>query len=258
MYAPVMKTRATILLVLLAVGAGCSSASNGATSDGGSSGNDGGTTPAPALSCGGILDCIGLCAAADQGCADACLAKGSPDGQAKVTALANCIQANSCSDVACLQTSCSAELTACVDASGGGSAPIQGGGAPATGSLPAELQGEWITTNLLYNFNADGSTTRVTDVNSSGCDSTGNESGVGVASGDQLTVYFTSGTIMICGAAPTQPYTPNQEAFTWSIDLEPGVQGATDTVLKLRQNTCQYTDQDSIDLYCTDKLTLKQ
>jgi hypothetical protein len=255
------KTSLAVGVMMMWALAGCSSsgttgksnaAATGADGGAGSSGAPGaapGSSAAPALACGAIVDCIDACGDTDQACADACVAKGSPDGQAKVTSLAQCIDEAGCKDVDCVTSSCSPEVTACLGASGGGGAPIPSGGAPATGSIPADLQGEWMTGSLLYNFKPDGTVDRVNSVNTAGCQSSSIESGVAVANGDALSIYFTTGKFKICGSPSTDPYHAKQEDFTWSFESS-----SAGPVLVLAAHTCQYDDPSSIGLYCTDKL----
>src|SRR5512140_2038270 len=70
------------------------------TTDGGDAGTAPSATPAP-LTCLDVLKCIGACPASDHACPDACNAKGSPDAQADVIAIATCIDKNACQDATC-------------------------------------------------------------------------------------------------------------------------------------------------------------
>jgi hypothetical protein len=251
-----MATTARALFAVCMLLAGCNVVSTsssaggdggGAPTDGGASTTaDGGAGGATASTCAGILDCAGKCAANDTACADACLAAGSPAGKDAVVNLSNCNTQNACTDSACLQSKCTKELQACLQSGTSGGQPLDGS-APTTGSVPAELVGQWHGFGILYEFLADGSTTRTTSVSTGGCASTGFEKGTSVVSGSTLTIYFTSGTFSVCNSPSTDPYTPTVEPFTYRVQtVDVGI------ILKLSRQDCKYTDQPSIDLYCTD------
>ncbi|MEO6419132.1 MAG: hypothetical protein ABIP39_06985, partial [Polyangiaceae bacterium] len=185
-------------------------------------------------------------------CPDACVDKGSADAKAKATDLATCMDKAGCTDVECVKTQCAPEISACLDPSSGGM-PIPSGGAPATGSFPAELQGQWLTSSLLYDFKPDGTVDRVNDVTTGGCHSTSNESGVGTVSGNTVSVFFTTGAFKICGSSSGDPYTAKREDFTYKIEKGTGPSG--EDMIELVKANCMYTDETSIAINCTDRLS---
>jgi hypothetical protein len=246
-----MSTNLRPLLASLLLLTACSSSStSNNASDGGAAGGDGGGTAgavgAGALTCGAIFDCISKCAADDSTCVNTCFAAGTPDAQTAVNNVATCYQNHSCADSTCLQTNCTTEMQACVATAAGGAGQPLTGAAP-TGNIPQELVGEWIGSETLYDFKADGTVARSSNVTDSSCQTSSVEDGTAVASGTTLTMYFTTGIFKICGTTSTDPYKPVTDTFTYRIDN-------TDvgTALRLAQQNCSYTDQSDIDFYCTN------
>lgn len=248
-----MTVTAQTLVALCMLVTGCTAVTTGSTPDGGAGGGgasvDGGagTGAGGALSCVGILDCAGRCADTDTACPDACVARATPTGKDAVVALSTCNTQNSCADSACLQAKCATELQACLQSGTGGGQPLPDGTAPTTGSVPAELVGQWYSYGVLYEFTADGSASRSTNVSTGGCNSTSLEKGTAVVSGTTLTIYFTSGIFKLCGGSSHDPYKPTVEPFTYLVET-----GSAGLVLRLAKQNCQYTDPSSIGLYCTD------
>src|SRR6476661_1814507 len=130
-----MKTAVSMMAVWAALVGGCTAQSTG---NGAGPGDD--SAAAGGLSCSAIVDCATKCKDGDDACIDACISKGTPDGQAKAQALKTCIETNACADSSCLQSKCSAALTACVQATSA-SKGSSGGAAPAQGSVPSDLVG---------------------------------------------------------------------------------------------------------------------
>jgi len=221
----IMKTMAMMAMWALLLG-GCTAASNNA---GTSSGAATQGNAAPGVSCKEILDCVGACANNDDACVDACIAKGSPDAQAKATELKSCIAKNACNDNTCLQAKCSRELTTCAQDTG--SAP-----AAAKGSVPSDLVGSWDHNGTLIAFRADGAVHRQ-EAPYNGC-SQGYEDGVAVASGTSLTLSFTSGAILICGNPSGEAYKPVEEHYTYVIEAHPDGANGPYTVLTLTNTDC--------------------
>ena len=248
-----MTTTARTLIALCMLVTGCTtvtttSTPGGGAGDGGTSADGGvGTGAGGALNCVGILDCASTCADTDTACADKCVARGTPTGKDAVVALSNCNTQNSCTDSACLQAKCATELQACLQSGTGGGQPLPDGAAPVTGNVPPELVGQWYSYGILFEFLADGSASRSNNVSTGGCNSTSLEKGTAVVSGTTLTIYFTSGLFKICGSTSHDPYTPTVEAFTYRVETT-----SVGVVLRLAKQSCQYTDQPSINLYCTD------
>ncbi len=250
-----MDLHANALIAAILCVTGCTTATTtsatggdgGAPTDGATAGGDGGAAGASgALTCGAILDCLGACASSDAACPDACVAKGSPPAKDAVTKLATCSNTNACADAPCLQSKCSAELQACVASASTGGTPLDSGVAPA-GNVPAELVGKWYSYGVLFEFGADGSASRSTNVSTGGCTSTSLEKGTAVVAGTTLTTYFTSGIIKLCGSSSGDPYQPTTTSYTYRVEtVDVGI------VLRLSKQNCQYTDQASIDFYCTD------
>jgi hypothetical protein len=247
-----MTVATQTLVALCMFVTGCTAVTTGSGPDGGAGGTgasvDGGagTAAGGALNCVGILDCASSCADADTACADQCLARAKPTGKDAVVALSTCNTQNACADSACLQAKCASELQACLQSDTGGQ-PLPDGTAPATGSVPAELVGQWYSFGVLYEFLADGSASRSSNVSTGGCNSTSLEKGTAVVSGTTLTIYFTSGIFKLCGGSSHDPYKPTVEPFTYRVETS-----SVGVVLRLAKQDCQYTDPSSIGLYCTD------
>jgi hypothetical protein len=245
-----MSSHLRPLLACILLTACTSSSPSSTAGDGGASGDGSGGTAGPvgagALSCGAIFDCISKCAPNDSACVNACLADGTSDAQTAVNNVASCYQAHSCADSTCLQTNCAAEMQACLATAAGGTGQPLTGAAP-TGNIPADLVGEWIGSETLYDFKADGTVARSSSVTDSSCVTQSDEDGTAVASGSTVTMYFTTGIFKICGTTSTDPYKPVTDTFTYRID-------STDVGLALRltQQNCSYTAQSDIDFYCTN------
>jgi hypothetical protein len=226
------KTKIVMMVMCVALSAGCTVPTTGT--------NATGVQKSDGVSCSVIADCAGKCADGDNACIDACIAKGTPDAQAKAGALKKCIDANACADSACMQSKCSSEVNACA-----AQAPSSSGGAPATGSVPADLVGTWQDMTTLYEIKADGTLHRATNVTTGTCHTSGLEAGVANASGDSLTLSFTSGQILVCDKDNGQPYQPAQEEYTWSVETRDGVQGQYQALTLTKKNCndgyCSYS-----------------
>ena len=187
----------------------------GAGGAGGAAGGSGaGATGAKTLlSCVGLIDCLGQCAEGDTSCEDQCLSQGSPEGDAELQAIVDCINANGCADDACLLDMCKSELSACMGATVG--EPIQN--PPATGSVPAEFVGDWMDSEYYYTFDASGAVHRVTSSKLGTCTSTVDELGTASADSSTLTLYFTSGSTVLCNKSSDEPYTAVQEQYAYTI-----------------------------------------
>jgi hypothetical protein len=151
--------------------AGDAASGAGATpSDGGSPGSEpltagaggGGTNTQPGGgdvgdACGAIVVCVQECP--DDACFEACFDRGSSTAQQLFDELLDCLDLYGCDDPNCLQLNCAAEADACTSDRQTGS--TSNGGAPGSGegTLPADLIGEWATSDgsTTYRFEADGS-----------------------------------------------------------------------------------------------------
>jgi hypothetical protein len=203
-----------------------------------------------ALSCGAILDCIVACPDTDQACPDACGDKGTAPAKDAVVALATCVNANSCSDSACVQQKCTPELETCVKTGGSMGAPIQG--TPPQGSVPSDLVGKWYSFGVLYEFSAQGTMRRDRRISTGGCVTKSGESGSAVVDGSALTLYFTSGVFDFCGKSSKDPYQATAETYTYKVETS-----GTSRVLRLIKSPCEYTEQALIDARCTDGFDYK-
>lgn len=238
-----MRIRIGAVALVGAFTFGCSSSTSGA-SPGGTGTSGGGTASGSALTCTGILECASKCADGDQPCEDACVAKGSPDAKAAVEDIVTCSTQNSCADEACFKANCSKELAACVKPPTG--QPLTGELPP--GNVPSDLVGQWYSFGELWDFKADGSVIHGANVKTSGCNTSSNESGTAVASGEALSVYFKSGGVSLCGGSQMDPYAPNVTEFTYKISE--GVNGPG-SKLSLTDKTCLAKPGGS-DFYCTN------
>lgn len=223
-----MTKNILLALTMLAIGAGCTASSTGANNAAatGGSANDAGTTQsAPGgLGCNDILACVAKCSADDKACADACIAKGSPDGKGKANALGQCIEKNQCADSSCVKASCNSELTACVN-----SKTATSGAPAAQGSLPAELVGRWFGRTEGYELHADGTIIHSIEVTTGTCHTKTLDTGVAVVNGSSMTVSLTSGSVVICDAP--KAYEPSTHEYTWSIETgKQGVDGPYDAL----------------------------
>lgn len=112
----------------------CSTQLSGCEGLSGGGGGGGGTTTGTAT-CGGVVDCLGTCAANDSACQQACLDGGSAAGQSQFTSLNDCLN-QYCATVSdaqfqtCANNYCASEISGC-DGLGGGT----GGGGTGGGTL---------------------------------------------------------------------------------------------------------------------------
>jgi hypothetical protein len=233
----------------------------GPTTGDGGVGVDSGAPRSGALSCLAVLQCAADCAASDTACPDACLAKGSTDGQTNATALAGCIGKEGCSDATCVQTKCASSLDTCVTSSTPPptGTPLQGSG-PA-GSVPSELVGSWARANYGQTtrvvLNADGTGSYQSGISSltAGCTSTSSttQAGNAVVGAGTITIYATDVTTTQkqCGAAmQSVKGTPARVDLTFT---HPDA-----TTLNIVDATCaaKYPDSpSSASLYCAEALT---
>jgi hypothetical protein len=220
---------------------GCSSTNRADTgADGGTSSPDSGTLTLPdggaivqkELACLAVLQCAVDCPETGAACRDACLARGTDDGQAKALALATCLNENNCQDSNCLDANCAPEYDACLTVPPPtGGKPIAGPAPP--GSVPAEWVGTWKHTTYTgadnFTFNADGTAQRKQVETSafSGCSNTVafEDSGTAVftAARDGFTFYITKSTqtSSACGQASTAPGTTG--AFDFTLEAIPAL-----------------------------------
>lgn len=229
---------AVSFFVALAAVPACSSTTNVAPgSDGGSSGGSSGGSADGGLADGGStapLTCLEIfqCAADCTGtaCEDACGERGSEDAKSAATGVVNCFQTNSCTDAACLQTKCTAELGACAaQATPTGGTPVTT--VPAGTAVDSTLAGTWHSfyepnqATRDWTFNADGTTTYY---NTGAYDMPGGckwgliteSTGTVVVEGDKVTYYQTGGTQQSsqCGQIKTEPAPQGAYAYRWSIE----------------------------------------
>ena len=87
--------------------------------------------PAGATSCASIFDCYARCQTLDEACVATCETGADATTVANTRELTGCVLDHACADAACMQSTCSAELSAC---SGGGATAAP---AVATGGVHA-------------------------------------------------------------------------------------------------------------------------
>lgn len=213
--------RLVLGLLLAAASVSTIACTQTATGAGPSASSSSGSTPPPSgttaadqpLTCIGILACAKDCT--DNACADACVAKGSPEGQASVTKLAQCYQDNQCQDGTCAQAKCKAELDACQTQSAPPPAGQPASGDAPAGNVPAALVGRWTYTspggtNTELDFNADG-TGRYAEIQQSEgtCTMTSilQYEGNVVADDASITIYGTNASLQqtSCGSKSSIP-----------------------------------------------------
>jgi hypothetical protein len=265
-----MKTPGRVAVVmLLFVGAAACTATENATPAGG----DGGTTPparAPDLNCLQIISCAVECPEGDEACIDACAAKGTPDGVAKVEAFAQCIDEQQCTDSACAEEKCADSIEACVTSSKASSTgtPLTGDAPP--GSVPSDLVGSWIgardgiTQHMVFEADGSGSWESSQTTQQSACASftstlrTGNV----VITDTQITFYATKVVEAVQRCAPPSEET-DQPATTETLQWHRPDNGDPNTMLVI-DGTCaaKYPGQENCDsigcpiaLYCTSRLS---
>ncbi len=233
----------------------------GPTGSSGGVGADGGADAQPtasgSLACVAVLQCIVDCPDADKACPDACLARGTPEGQTNAVAFVQCLAAEKCTDEACVLAKCKPSMEACVTSSAPKSTgqPLQGAAPP--GDVPAELVGVWSnndhgdTRRLTLNADGTGIWYRGLASNNSGCVQLNRltESGNAVVTADKITLYATDVKRLqeFC-ASQSIPSTgsPVTEVFQWVR------QDAT--TIKIVDASCaaKYPDSpSSASLYCS-------
>jgi hypothetical protein len=226
-----MTIRSLITLIACtATALACSAGGNGASSgtptgaDGGA--GDSGTTGGIAVaSCSQTVTCLGDCADNDAVCTKKCETKTSPRAEPLVTALFECANANSCTDSACVQSKCAAQLSAC-----NADTPVEPPPPPpGPGTLPASLVGKWSSVNSIsgaqYFFNANGTYEYILVYEASGnCVATKGFTafvdGNAAVAGNTLTLTPTKGHTdsKDCSDKVTRQLTsPKVRIFTWSI-----------------------------------------
>lgn len=213
-----------------------SSSSSGGT-DGGGTGSDAGAAAGSGgepLTCAGVVVCAADCPDSDPSCGDACLARGSSSAQKTAQAFADCLNANSCADEACVKGKCGSQLDACLNDTPAPSSP-----APAPGgqtALSGELVGTWsyVTSSggTLYTFKADGTYVQAFTYEATNCLALSkveiSKSGVVEATDSSLTITPTSATNTSydCSNTPTQkPVSLTPEAYQYAFGTnDSGVQ----------------------------------
>ena len=143
-------------------------------------------------------------------------------------------------DADCAKMACAAEITACLDDVDAKS----DAGAVTMGNIPAELVGDWATTDIHYHFDANGNYFEVGVLASHGTciaydhiDFT--DTGIASVSGNQLTTSATTSkqdTTDCYGTKTSKTYPGNTDVFTWSI------QGTTLTLVG-QTGTIEYQKQ---------------
>jgi hypothetical protein len=240
-----MKTTQLLSVLFVGIGttlAACTVTNNSTTSSSSGGGGDGGTPTDAAslasdasasLDCIALIKCINACPATDGGadpCGDGCIASSSPEAQNDVVALVTCVNKYACKDATCAKANCLNELQTCAKQSAAatapsGGTPLEGGPPPPTGAFPADLVNNWLITHLdggvEMDLGADGSLSWVALVeNNYGCYSKISVAKYGTAqvSGDQITLYFTSGTTnsVTCDVVdPPSPVSPTSSTYRW-------------------------------------------
>jgi hypothetical protein len=258
---------ALVALASMASLAGCTvTNANGAPggADGGTPAADGGLlAPADhALACIAILQCAtGTCTETDQACQDACLARGTKDGQAQANALVDCVAKQACADGDCMQTKCKTELDACVTTSTTSvpGAPLEG--APPAGNVPAELVGSWVfgaygDTNSL-DLAADGTGTwgiiSAVDFNGYCSTITNVEIGPAVVTADEIVISATDVHTdeQFCGSSKInkRPGTPTTRRLSYGLK--------SPTQLVVADQACAAKNPQGAAEYCTYTLNKK-
>src|SRR5688572_7537266 len=101
------KTAWVVTVGLLSMGLTIGCTVQQASPTGGDAGTNNTTTaPPPGTTCLQVIQCIVDCAETDTKCPDACNAKGTPEAQTNVVALATCIDKEKCEDGACTKAKC--------------------------------------------------------------------------------------------------------------------------------------------------------
>lgn len=251
-----MNLRTVVALGTMAL-AGCApSGDGGGGTDGGTDKDGGGAATSTCLD---IMNCIAGCANNDNACVDACYAAGSPTGQSQLLDLLNCMNAQQCTDVPCVQTQCSTPLQTCVGSSTTGGGTTNTGGVPP-GNVPPELVGSWSGAgwdeDIQLTLNADGSAALMRYKQSSigSCDmgvTSRWTTGSAVASGNQLTLTLGPGTTTVvwvggCGSNYQNP--TDGVVYRYSYQLDTSRSPAYLTLIDL--------DCTSGPDYCTDILHL--
>jgi hypothetical protein len=259
-----MRLLASVVLSLsLSALAGCSAGNASSTtssSGNGSGGGNGGSAAASSgTTCSEILTCISNQSCNDQSCIDACIAKGSPDAQTAAKALDTCDTMNMCQDSSCLQTKCSAELSACQSQmNSGGSSGSTGAQNVPPGSIPANVVGTWTAGNSAdlgvehqFVFDADGTASYLdasTESYSCGEKTIVTRSdGTGVVDASTITIYVATAktTTTGCGMSNSVPESNDTLKYTYQSQQDGSV-WVTDS-----KCAAQYAgDQPSINLYC--------
>jgi hypothetical protein len=237
-----MKSIAYSLILAAALSSGACTVTNAGTNSTTDAGVGEASAPVRDTSCPGVLDCIDKCP--DDACSNECISSAPTATQDALNGIVNCASANSCQDTACLQRKCEPELRTCALTSSPKPGPVDP--PPATGNVPAELVGTWQSFGVLYEFNANGTLTISKRIGSGACVTTTLEKGTVVTTGNTLTAHLTEGLIKICGKPPTDPYQPITDRYEYTLETT-----QVGPVLRLKKLTCEYTDQASIDFYCT-------
>ncbi len=232
-WSPAVLLSASVVALSFGFFAGCTAlgpSSSGGDAGGGANGDaDAGGA---ALTCSEIFDCASRCPKSnDTTCEDACVERGSPQAKAAATGLVTCVQQNRCGeDPSCIQSKCQKEVQGCADAR-----ETPDGSAPA-GQVPAELVGRWIGRDAIVDFRADGTVSYFISYPESRCSTLDN--GTVVATGTNMTLYFTSGQYK-CGWA----FEPKTKTFTYTLEHPPGL----NPVIHMKETNCS-TSCESLNL----------
>lgn len=257
------NARSLSLASLLTLSAACTVVQQKAAPSGSSPGDAGSAAAPHLLSCLQIFQCAGNCADSDAPCPDACLASGTADAQSQASTLADCIQKQSCTDAACVQSKCATSLDGCVK----GSAPTPAGaplaGAPPTGSVPPDLVGTWAhdevsNYSLVLNADGTGSWGIALEYTLAGCAviESSLESGNAVVTGDMITLYASNVSNLSKQCSSPEKRTvgdPLTETFTWTR-----ADTATDQVLVVTDLRCVPPGGDPVTYNCVHQLVKTQ
>lgn len=247
--------------------------SGGGSSGGGASGGGaagGRASEPPSTSCQQTLDCMFACTMGDTPCQNACYARGSVDGNAKLLAFAECVDAKMCNDTDCIVAECSDSLLACADASKPDNTGTPLPGQPPPGNVPADLVGRWSGANggethrLVFNADGSGSWETINGSTYYGCINAGGltRTGTFVVEPTRMTLSATSvvSFARVCSAASTSQ--ENLPAQTYLIHWH---RHETDpSIIFLIDGACaaQYPGWETcntlgcpVGLYCTGRLT---
>lgn len=179
--------------------------------------------PSAGLSCAQISDCFKPCGD-DEACITNCRNSGTPQAQAKMTALLDCTTNVCQNDGACTGTTCRSQIDTCVAdaqiASSGGSS--SGAQQPhSTDNILGWMTGAWIGNNHQFTFGADGTVRRAsgtpmyTERGNYACVNLVNEYGTARQEGDLIIMTFPSSHEDSCHETVERPEVVVRYRITW-------------------------------------------